>query len=190
MVKFAKRNLKSLVIVISGIGILIVGLFGFYKAPVLVNSVGELIRRPFDVISEQTSKVINGDENWKPSRIVYNNQSTVKGEDWPYYFYAKVLEAGQPYYGDLDYPAGNEWFLVVEDYSGEEIVVHAMFGSVVEGVDHPVVGQENSLGFLTDIENMFKVGDVVKIYIDKPSIKEAMYDSKIIPEAIFVEARQ
>ena len=87
----------------------------------------------------------------------------------------------------MDKSIPNEWVLISETIGGEEIVIHALFAPSVEGVEHPVVGQKNSFGFVNEIETMFEVGDVVKVYIDKPSIEEALYDDKVVPLAIFVE---
>ena len=167
------------------------GLYSFYKSSVMVNDLGEKIRRPVDGVVKKSQKLFgNKDEAWNPSRVMVNTETTVTGDDWPYYFFAKVKVAGQPYYGDMDKPIANEWVLVADALSGEEVVIHALFAPVVEGIDHPVVGQLSTFGFINEVETMFEVGDMVKVYIDKPSIEEAKFDDKIVPLAIFVEERQ
>ena len=164
------------------------GLYSFYKSSLMVNDLGEKIRRPVDRVVEKSQKLFgNKDESWNPARVMVNTEPTIAGQDWPYYFYATVKVAGQPYYGDMDKPITNEWVLIADTMDKEEVVIHSLFAPVVEGVDHPVVGQKNSFGLVNEIETMFKAGDVVKVYIDKPSIEEALYDDKVVPLAIFVE---
>ena len=98
------------------------GLYSFYKSSVMVNDLGEKIRRPVDRVVEKSQKLFgNKDESWNPARVMVNTEQTIIGEDWPYYFYAKVKVAGQPFYGDMDKSIPNEWVLISETIGGEEM---------------------------------------------------------------------
>lgn len=179
------KTIRWVLVVIGILLVLVLGLSFFYKSSLLVNDFGESVRRPFDVVIQKISK-----GNY-PKRVVFNTEESLEEDrDWPYYFYAKVKVAGQPYYDEGEILAANEWFLVIEDYQGKEHVVHSFFGTSIEGIEHPVVGNNKSFAVILDMEEMFETDDIVKIYIDKADIEEAKYDEKIVPLAIFVEERK
>lgn len=183
-----QKRLGILGVVVGVFVALGIGLVSFYKTPILMNNAGETARELMDVAIEKTYGLI--DEDWRSGRVMVNDESAISGQQqWPYYFYATILDVEQPYYGSSERPAINEWVLYIETFSKKEIFLHALHAKEAEGVEHPVLGAGTTFGLMTEnVEDQYKVGDVIKVFIDEPSIEKAI-DEAFVPLAVFVEKR-
>ena len=156
-----------------------------------MDETGEQVRRYLDNLIVR--------QNY-PSRVLVNLDKQIPGEDnWPYYVYAKVIDVEELYYGkyldssredNKEIRVANELFVNVELFNKKTVGLHIYFSGKDE-FKHPIEDIKQTFFIIVDDQvNSLQAGDVVKVFIDKPTVKQAKVDEVIYPLAVLFEGRR